>query len=264
MLWNRPDLMNRMANLLWGLGLLLILVTMVLLVVRMPLVPVRDVVLAKPLERVQIEDVRAGMAPYVTGNFFTVDLKAIRQGVERQPWVYQANVRRQGLGSLVLDIAEQVPVARWGNEGEHGFSVWLNRDGETFEVADSTMPKESALLPIVHGPLDTGDELMKRFARYNELLQPTGRSIRQMDLSPRLSWSLRLDNGIRVELGRERTMNGADEQVALFAQFYSQLVGSKPILPTVVDLRYPAGVAVRYPVGTTPTSSTPSDRKGKS
>ena len=51
MIWNRPDLMNRLANLLWGLGLLLILVTGVLMVIRMPFFPVRDVVLAKPLER---------------------------------------------------------------------------------------------------------------------------------------------------------------------------------------------------------------------
>ena len=264
MIWNRADLMNRLANLLWGLGLLLILVTVVLMVIRLPLIPVRDVVLTKPLERAQIEDIRAGIAPAISGNFFTVDLKAIRQGVERQPWVYRADVRRQGLGSLALDIDEQVPVARWGNDGERGFSVWLNRDGETFEVADSSLPKDTALLPVMHGPLDTGEDLMARYTRYSALLQPTGRTIRQLDLSPRLSWSLRLDNGTRVELGRERTLNSADELVSLFVQLYPQLVGNRAAVPTVVDLRYPAGVAVRYPAGATSSASTPSDRKGKS
>lgn len=264
MIWNRPDLMNRLANLLWGLGLLLILVTVVLMVIRLPLIPVRDVVLTKPLERAQIEDIRAGIAPAISGNFFTVDLKAIRQGVERQPWVYRADVRRQGLGSLALDIDEQVPVARWGNDGERGFSVWLNRDGETFEVADSSLPKDTAVLPVMHGPLDTGEDLMARYTRYSALLAPTGRTIRQLDLSPRLSWSLRLDNGTRVELGRERTLNGADELVSLFVQLYPQLVGNRAVAPTIVDLRYPAGVAVRYPAGATSSASTPSDRKGKS
>ena len=264
MIWNRPDLMNRLANLLWGLGLLLILVTGVLMVIRLPLIPVRDVILAKPLERVQIEDIRAGIAPAIGGNFFTIDLKAIRQGAERQPWVYRADVRRQGLGSLTLDIDEQVPVARWGSEGERGFSVWLNRDGDTFEVTDSSLPKDTAALPVMHGPLDTGNDLMARYVRYSQLLAPTGRSIRQLDLSPRLSWSLRLDNGTRVELGRERTLNSADELVALFVQLYPQLIGNRSVAPVVVDLRYPAGVAVRYPVGATTSSSTPSDRKGKS
>ena len=264
MIWNRPDLMNRLANLLWGLGLLLILVTVVLMVIRLPLIPVREVILVKPLERVQLEDIRAGVAPAIGGNFFTVDLKAIRQGAERQPWVYRADVRRQGLGSVALDIDEQVPVARWGNEGERGFSVWLNRDGDTFEVTDSSLAKDAAGLPVLHGPLDTGNDLMARYMRYSELLAPTGRSIRQLDLSSRLSWSLRLDNGTRVELGRERTLNGADELVALFVQLYPQLVGNRSVAPVVVDLRYPAGVAVRYPVGATTSSSTPSDRKGKS
>ena len=264
MIWNRPDLMNRLANLLWGLGLLLILVTVVLMVIRLPLIPVREVILVKPLERVQLEDIRAGVAPAIGGNFFTVDLKAIRQGAERQPWVYRADVRRQGLGSVALDIDEQVPVARWGNEGERGFSVWLNRDGDTFEVTDGSLAKDAAGLPVLHGPLDTGNDLMARYMRYSELLAPTGRSIRQLDLSSRLSWSLRLDNGTRVELGRERTLNGADELVALFVQLYPQLVGNRSVAPVVVDLRYPAGVAVRYPVGATTSSSTPSDRKGKS
>ena len=264
MIWNRADLMNRLANLLWGLGLLLILITLVLMVIRLPLIPVREVALTKPLERAQIEDIRAGIAPAISGNFFTVDLKAIRQGVERQPWVYRADVRRQGLGSLALDIDEQVPVARWGNDGERGFSVWLNHDGETFEVTDSSLPKDTAALPVMHGPLDTGEDLMARYTRYSALLQPTGRTIRQLDLSPRLSWSLRLDNGTRVELGRERTLNSADELVSLFVQLYPQLVGSRAVAPTVVDLRYPAGVAVRYPAGATSSVSTPSDRKGKS
>lgn len=263
MIWNRPDLMNRLASLLWGLGLLLILVTVVLMVIRLPLIPVREVYLSKPLVRVQIEDIRAGIAPAIGGNFFTVDLKAIRQGAERQPWVYRADVRRQGLGSVALDIDEQVPVARWGNEGERGFSVWLNRDGDTFEVADSTLPNDTGALPVLHGPLDTGNDLMARYVRYNTLLQPTGRTIRQLDQSPRLSWSMRLDNGTRIELGRERTLNSADDLVATFVQLYPQLIGNRAVAPIVVDLRYPAGVAVRYPAAAS-SSSTPSDRKGKS
>ena len=263
MIWNRPDLMNRLASLLWGLGLLLILVTVVLMVIRLPLIPVREVYLSKPLVRVQIEDIRAGIAPAIGGNFFTVDLKAIRQGAERQPWVYRADVRRQGLGSVSLDIDEQVPVARWGNEGTRTASDWLNRDGDVFEVPDSTIGDLGKNLPVLHGPLDTGNDLMARYVRYNTLLQPTGRTIRQLDQSPRLSWSMRLDNGTRIELGRERTLNSADDLVATFVQLYPQLVGNRAVAPIVVDLRYPAGVAVRYPAAAS-SSSTPSDRKGKS
>lgn len=266
MIWNRPDLMNRLSSLLWGLGLLLIVVTAAIMLIRLPLIPVREVLLVKPLDRVQIEDLRAGIAPVIGGNFFTVDLKAIRQGTERQPWVYRADIRRQGLGSLVLDIDEQQPKARWGGEGERGFSVWLNQDGEPFEVADNTLPNDTGALPVLHGPLDTGSDLMARYVRYSALLKPTGRTIRQLDQSSRLSWSMRLDNGTRVELGRERTLDSADAQVMLFVQLYPQLVGNRAVPPSVVDLRYPAGVAVRYPASaaSAPHSSTPSDRKGKS
>jgi cell division protein FtsQ len=262
MIWNRPDLMNRLSGLLWGLGLLLILVSGVLMVIRMPFFPVRDVVLSKPLVRVQVEDIRAGIAPYIGGNFFTVDLKAIRQGVEQQPWVYRADVRRQGFASLSLDIDEQTPVARWGNEGTRTTSEWLNRDGEVFEVPESSLGNLSMNLPVLQGPLDTGNELMARYVHYSALLEPTGRTIRQLDLSSRLSWSLRLDNGTRLELGRERTLNSADEQVETFVALYPLLIGNRAVAPSVVDLRYPAGVAVRYPAA--PAASVSSDRKGKS
>ena len=92
----------------------------------------------------------------------------------------------------------------------------------------------------------------------------TGQAYRvTLELSPRLSWSLRLDNGLRVELGRERTLNSADALMDEFVQFYPQLVGSRAVAPTVIDLRYPTGVAIRYPAGAA-SASTPSDRKGKS
>ena len=263
MLWNRPDLMNRLSSLFWALGVLLILVTGFLMIMRMPFFPVREVVLTKPLERVQIEDIRAGIAPAISGNFFTVDLRAVRQGAERQPWVYKADVRRQGLGDLALTIDEQIPVARWGNEGTRSTSEWLNAEGDVFEVPDNTLADLGKNVPVLHGPLDTGNELMARYRRYSAMLAPTGLGIRQLDLSSRLSWSIRLDNGTRLELGRERTLNSADELVALFVSLYPQLVGNRPVAPTVVDLRYPAGLAVKYPAAPA-AASISSDRKGKS
>ena len=257
-------LMNVMSSLMLSGVVLLLIAAFLWWLVRLPVFALAGITVRGDVEHHNAVTVRANVAPKLQGNFFTVDLKAIRQGVERQPWVYRADVRRQGLGSLALDIDEQVPVARWGSEGERGFSVWLNRDGETFEVADSTLPKDMGTLPVLHGPLDTGNDLMARYVRYSAQLQPTGRSIRQLDQSSRLSWSMRLDNGTRVELGRERTLNGADDLVATFVQLYPQLIGNRAVPPIVVDLRYPAGVAVRYPVGGTSSSSTPSDRKGKS
>lgn len=266
MIWNRPDRMNRISSLLFGLGLLLIIVSAVLVVVRLPIFPVSEVVLSKSLDRVQEDDLRAGIAPYVSGNFFTVDLRAIRQGAEQQPWVYRADVRRQGLGSLAMAIEEQVPVARWGNPVTRlEQSEWLNRDGDVFEVPNNTLEADAQTLPVLFGPPDTGNELMTRYKRYSASLQPTGRSIVRLDLSPRLSWSMRLDNGTRVELGRERTLNGADGLVDQFVALYPQLVGNWPVAPQVVDLRYPNGVAMRFPAAAAnPSVSTPSDRKGKS
>jgi cell division septal protein FtsQ len=64
-------------------------------------------------------------------------------------------------------------------------------------------------------------------------------------------------------MGRERTLNSADEQVNLFVSLYPQLVSNRPVAPVLVDLRYPAGVAVRYPTAPA-AASIPSDRKGKS
>jgi cell division protein FtsQ len=49
----------------------------------------------------------------VAGNFFTVNLDAVRAAFEKLPWVRKAEVRRRWPDGLELAIEEHVAAARW-------------------------------------------------------------------------------------------------------------------------------------------------------
>jgi len=67
----------------------------------------------------------------------------------------------------------------------------------------------------------------------------------QVTLSPRLAWQLKLDNGMLVEVGREQPKSPVGVRLQRFIEVYPELVGKRATRPSVVDLRYPNGFAIR-------------------
>ena len=67
----------------------------------------------------------------------------------------------------------------------------------------------------------------------------------QVTLSPRLAWALRLENGMQVEMGREQVKAPVGARLQRFIEVYPETVGKRATRPSVVDLRYPNGFAMR-------------------
>jgi len=67
----------------------------------------------------------------------------------------------------------------------------------------------------------------------------------QVTLSPRLAWQLKLENGMLVDMGREQPKAPVGVRLQRFIEVYPETVAKRAIRPTVVDLRYPNGFAVR-------------------
>jgi len=60
---------------------------------------------------------RANVATRMTGNFFTTDLRQVRDVFEEVPWVRVAIVQREFPNRLRVTLQEHHPVAYWGEEG---------------------------------------------------------------------------------------------------------------------------------------------------
>ena len=237
-LWHQPTLLNLLADVLIVLGIAGLAWAALTVMQRLPLFPLREVVLAEKPQRVSTEQIAHVARTTVAGNFFTVDLETARTAIEKLPWVRSAAVRRLWPDGLSLTVEEHEAVAQWRHlNGDHAL---VNKQGEVF-VAD--LPEDAPALPRLSGPEGTAAEILARHAEFNRALASIGRSATTVGLSPRRAWRLRLDDGIAIELGRDEERHPLTERLARFVAHYDSV---KLRLGTVriVDMRYPNGFAL--------------------
>jgi cell division protein FtsQ len=238
-MWNRPQLMKDIADLLFMAGAAVLLVALAIGVERLPLFPVREVVVTNELREVRRAEIERALSGMLRGNFFGVGLDAIRQSLEHLPWVRRAGVRRIWPARIEIVIEEHVPVAFLGQDTGR----LLNSHGEIFIAGIGVPPPEP--LPILIGPTGFVPEMLACFHQAAALLRPHGRVPRVLHASPRLALRITLDDGMIVELGRRQTKAPVEERLRRFAGFYPSILTAAGRRPEVVDMRYPMGFALR-------------------
>lgn len=228
-MWDRPALMLWLANLLYAVAAILLLYAVLFLVVHLPLFPLREVKVNGELKHVTREQVQFIVTRALKGNFFTLDLNKTRRTFEKLPWVRNVNVRRRWPDQLEVTLEEHQVLARWGN------TALVNTHGELFQAASDQQ------LPVFNGPADGVLEVASQYQLFKQQLEPIRHQPAQVSLSPRRAWQLKLDNGLVVELGREKV----EERMNKFVTVYDRTLGRLNRGVNYVDLRYPNGFAVR-------------------
>lgn len=193
------------------------------------------------LNRARLEQVAA---PVVSGGFFSVDLRAVREALTGLPWVYRVGVRRQWPDRLVVVVEEQRPVAQWGE------SALVNPYGELFHPPREEFPQG---LPVLRGPEGKARELLREYAALTERLAPLGLRVTMLEENERLAWRLRLDNGIEVALGREQRA----ARLERFVRVYAAALADRAAQIAAVDLRYTNGLAVAWRQASPAAAGTP-------
>lgn len=240
--WDRPMLIDLVADLLIGFAVLLLVWAGIVLFQRLPLFPLREVrVVTAPVQVTpgQIEHV-ARVA--TVGNFFTVDLESVRSGFEKLPWVRHAEVRRRWPDCLELALEEHTAVARWrrAEQGGSEEARLVNMYGEVFAAASEDD------LPIFAGPEGSAALVLARYREFTQALSPLGRRPQLVSLSQREAWQLRLDNGLILELGHDEAKHPLAERMNRFVKYYRPALEKTRIASGgVVDMRYPNGFALR-------------------
>lgn len=238
-MWHKPQLLTAIADLLMLVGAAALLAAGAVWLVRVPSLPVKQVVFVEPLAHVRRGEIEQVLPSALRGNFFSLDLEAVRVALEQLPWVRRAHVRRVWPAQLEVSIEEHKAVARWGE----GFAEMVNSHGEVFAAL---MPdNEMRVLPLLSGPPGTAHEVLERFVAFNEKLAAIGERAQQVSLSPRLAWQVKLENGMRLEIGRENPKLPVEPRLERFVAVYPSMVAGLTVPPTVVDLRYPNGFAMK-------------------
>jgi cell division protein FtsQ len=235
-------LMNVTASVLFfGFGVLLV-VAGVRWALNHQLFSIAGIVVTGDTAHNNVATLRANVAPRLAGNFFTLDLKKARDVFETAPWVRKAVVRKQFPNRLKVQLQEHQAVAFWGAEGE---SRMVNSFGEVFEANAGEADAET--LPRLAGPDGESAQVLAVYRSVAPLFEPLDLSVEELTLSGRGSWSLQLDTGAVVELGR-----GTPQEVAARAQRFVQTLtqvtgkyGRRPEALVSADLRHENGYAVR-------------------
>lgn len=237
-MWDRPQFLMWLANLLYALAGVLLLYVVLYVVVHLPVFPLRTVQVEGELRHVTREQVALIVKRHLAGNFFTVDLAQARDAFRKLPWVRNVKVRRRWPDRLEVVVEEHRALARWGD------IALVNTHGELFQAASDEE------LPVFYGPGDGVREVAAQYGRFSALLAPTGMRVVQLALSPRRAWQIGTDSGMVIELGRSET----EQRLERFSTVYARTLSRLGVQVAYADLRYPNGFAVRRPAsGTRPT-----------
>ena len=249
-MWDRPDLMNPLANVLYALAAALALYAAAAAFVRLPSFPLREIRVVEAPAHVTAAEVEEIVRRELRGNFFTIDLAAARAAFEQLPWVRRVAVRRTWPGGLEVTLEEHVPLARWGTNG------LVNTHGEVFHG------DYEGELPSFNGPAGTAKEIAIQYEYFRRVLSEAGLAPAQVNVTLRRAWQMKLANGLTLELGREQI----EARLARFIGAYGRTVAQLGRRVDYVDLRYTNGFAVLVPELTrekTPAAAGPKKRRAK-
>lgn len=195
--------------------------------------PVQRISVTGELEHTQAQAVKDMVQPGLAGGFLNADLQQIRHQLEGLPWIYEATVRRKWPNALEIHVVEELPIARWGQNG------FLNHEGETFY---SDKGGDWDELPLLSGPEGSAQSLMEKYQRLVEILTPLNLSIRQLAVDERGQVEAVLEDGMQLNLGSEEFLG----RMQRFVGIYRGELAARRSEVIRVDLRYESGIAVAF------------------
>lgn len=193
--------------------------------------PIRRVMVEGEFKHLTTEHVQHAVADAVHAGFFGVDVTDIRDLLQNEAWIREANVSRMWPDGLHVTIVEQIPVARWGDYG------LLNERADVFVPTTEDLPQD---LVQLNGPLGSEQEVLERFGYIREQLADIGLKPVGLALSDRRAWTVTVEGGREILLGRR----DLEERLARFKWGYSKGLNAAWERIGHVDMRYTNGFAV--------------------
>lgn len=182
----------------------------------------------------------------ISGNFFDIDINAIRQAALSAPWVKDVSVHKVWPDRIRIEIKEHKALALW----EDGRLVSV--DGVLFaanpEEADNPMA-----LPEFFGRADMVKELTRRYKRFSQMLRTVKPDARVTELSvtDRDSWTLAIASKdippTRIELGTERENWTLEDRFAVVIVQYDEVQALMKGPPASIDARYENAFSATLP-----------------
>lgn len=166
--------------------------------------------------------------------YFAQDIRAIEQRFLDIPWVRDVVVRKVFPNRLSITLIEHQPVAHWNGER------YLSEQGVSFMLPKERFAGEG--LPVLAGPDIEGKALLDAWVKIKQDLKLRNLNLTSVEMDSRGAWTIALDNGVRLILGRGDWLPKIDRFVAVFPNI--EIPDGERL--SYVDLRYEHGVSVGF------------------
>ena len=169
----------------------------------------------------------------VQTGFLTLDLPELNRKIVEQDWIRSSSIRRSWPATLIVNIEEEIPVARWGEQ------QLLNNVGDYIAVINKDSVSH---LPVIFSQAGDTKEIIKIYQLISELLGPVGVRIDEVESDNAGSWTLTVLSDIKIILGRDQLV----EKLQRLQSVWVAELSSQEKNINVIDLRYPNGLAVKW------------------
>ena len=197
--------------------------------------PAQIEVSTQDLSTIQYRSLQQTMSQQKVSSFFTTDLQSLRDIVMRLAWVDQVSVTRDWQRGIVITVLPKQAVANFGTER------LVDAKGEVFIPADSSDLRQQQFATL-QGSIDQAPVIMQQMQQINEWYLPLGIQVEDIILTPRMTWLVRFDNGLRVIVDNENT---AQKLLNLSQLLAAQLNDRRSEMQSI-DLRYKNGFTIAW------------------
>lgn len=219
-------------------GLLVILLLLIVIgawwgSLKLNILPINRVKVESGYQYISRDNLKSAILPYLRNSLLFINIDRVRQQLLQLPLIADVAVYRIWPDTVRIRVTEQDIVARWGD------NAVLNRDGEVLSSPGTAMLEG---VPRLLGPAAQSQHVLQVYQELSQLLIPLQLMIDRLQLSDRQSWTLTLNNGMKLILGRSDPSAG----VARFTAAYDEVFATTTAIAEQIDLRYPHGMAVRW------------------
>ncbi|NRA23908.1 MAG: FtsQ-type POTRA domain-containing protein [Oleispira sp.] len=163
-------------------------------------------------------------------NFFSLDVRKVKQEVEGLALIKSAQVKKVWPDTLFVKFKEDIPVAGWNQQ------TLLNPNGEELILSGRF---DASGLPKLFGPEKKIEQVMRQFQRFQSRLSAVDASLVSVTMNSVGSWQIELENGWAIHLGRQQLEQRLERLIELLKILPQEKVA-------VVDLRYGKGAAIKW------------------
>lgn len=186
------------------------------------------------LTQIQLAELHQVAQSFGDSQFYKTNLEDIAQGIEQISWVDAVHVYRDWNRGIVISASPKTAIANFGSE------YLLDVSGVPFMPADKSELNNPKFTKL-YGDHAHAKEIMQKMQKLNSWFAPLHMSVADIVLTPRQTWLIKFNNGLRVTVDHDRV----DEKLFKLSDVLRQ--GSLPVeLEDIatIDLRYKNGFSI--------------------